>query len=151
MFRRPRAGVCGPSSTHRAHVTRGPRPWACLSLKRLFQNKKNQQLDQALRQRQQQQAQQQGLLQTLTDLPQSLAQRGGAAVAAATNPARASPTLLDTKCLGKPPPLKNTEGEFLIWARRTENFVVSVHQSERCLDVGRGKRVGNGERSERSD
>ena len=48
-------------------------------------------------------------------------------MAAATNPARANPTLLDTKCLGKPPPLKNTKSEFVSWARRTENFVVSGH------------------------
>ena len=26
-----------------------------------------------------------------------------------------------------PPQLKNTESEFVSWARRTENFVVSVH------------------------
>ena len=48
-------------------------------------------------------------------------------MAAATNPARASPTLLDTKCLGKPPP---TEGEFVSWARRTENFVVWAVERE---------------------
>ena len=65
---------------------------------------------------------QQGLVQALTDLPQSLAQTVGAAVAAATNPARANPTLVDTKGLGKPPPLKNTESERTSW-------------SERCLDV----------------
>ena len=56
----------------------------------------NQQLHQALQQMQQQQAQQQGLVQALTELPQSLAQTVGAAVVAATNPARANPTLVDT-------------------------------------------------------
>ena len=81
-----------------------------------------QQLHQALQQMQQQQAQQQGLVQALTDLPESLAQKVSAAVAA-TNPARANPTLVDTRGLGKPPPLKNTESEFVSWARRTENFV----------------------------
>ena len=91
----------------------------------------NQQLHQALQQMQQQQAQQQGLFQALTDLPQSLAPTVGAAVAAATNPARATPTLVDTKGLGKPPPLKNTESEFVSWARRTENFFVSVHPGAR--------------------
>ena len=91
----------------------------------------NQQLHQALQQMQQQQAQQQGLVQDLTDLPQSLAQTVGAARAAAANPARANPTLADTKGLGKPPPLKNTESEFVSWARRTENFVESVHPGAR--------------------
>ena len=80
---------------------------------------------------QQQQAQQQGLVQALTDLPQSLAQTVGAAVVAATNPARANPTLVDTRGFSKPPPLKNTESEFVSWARRTEKFVVSVHRGAR--------------------
>ena len=93
----------------------------------------NQQLHQALQQVQQQQSQQQqqGLVQALSDLPQSLAQTVGAAVLAAASPARTNPTLVDTKGLGKPPPLKNTEGEFVSWARRTENFVVSVHPGAR--------------------
>ena len=34
---------------------------------------------------------------------------------------------MDTNGLGNPLPLKNTESEFVSWARRTENFVVSVH------------------------
>ena len=56
----------------------------------------------------------------------------GAAVTAATEPAsRAKATLVDTKGLGKPPPLKNTENDFVSWARRTENFVVSMHQGAR--------------------
>ena len=50
---------------------------------------------------------------------------------AAASPARTNPTLVDTKGLGKPPPLKNTESEFVSWARRTENFVVSVHPGAR--------------------
>ena len=91
----------------------------------------NQQLHQALQQLQQQQSQQHGLVQALSDLPQSLAQTVGAAVIAAASPARTNPTLVDTKGLGKPPPLKNTEGEFVSWARRTENFVVSVHPGAR--------------------
>ena len=33
--------------------------------------------------------------------------------------------------LGKLPPLRNTEREFVSWARRTENFVVSVHPGVR--------------------
>ena len=90
----------------------------------------NQQSHQALQQMQQEQAQQQGIVQALTDLPQSLAQTVGAVVAAATDPARANPTLVDTKVLGKPSPLKNTEHEFVSWARLTENFVLIVH---RCL------------------
>ena len=57
----------------------------------------NQQLHQALQQVQQQQSQQQGLAQALTDLPQSVAQTVGAAVLAAASPARANPTLVDTK------------------------------------------------------
>ena len=52
-------------------------------------------------------------------------------MSAAANPARTNPTLVDTKGLGKPPPLKNTEREFVSWARRTENFVVSVHPGAR--------------------
>ena len=97
----------------------------------------NQQLHQALQQMQQQEAQQQGLVQALTDLPQSLAQTVGAAVAvaAATNPARANPTMVDTKGLGKPPPLKNTESDFVSWARRTENVVVSVHPGARHVQT----------------
>ena len=50
---------------------------------------------------------------------------------AAASPARTNPTSVDTKVLGKPPPLKNTESEFVSWARRTENFVVSVHPGAR--------------------
>ena len=80
---------------------------------------------------QQQQSQQQSLIQALSDLPQSLAQTVGSAVLAAANPARTNPPLVDTKGLGKPPPLKNTESEFVSWARRTENFVVSVHPGAR--------------------
>ena len=91
----------------------------------------NQQLHQALQQVQQQQSQQQGLVQALSDLPQSLAQTVGAAALAVASPARTNPTLVDTKGLGKPPPLKNTEGEFVSWARRTENFGVSVHPGPR--------------------
>ena len=94
----------------------------------------NQQLHQALQQvqqqqsqQQQQQSQQQSLIQALSDLPQSLAQT----VLAAASPARTKPTVVDTKDLGKPPPLKNTESEFVSWARRTENFVVSVHPGAR--------------------
>ena len=68
----------------------------------------NQQLHQALQQMQQRQAQQQGLVQALTDMPQSLAQTVGAAVVAATNPARSSPTLVGARGFDKPPPLKNT-------------------------------------------
>ena len=79
----------------------------------------------------QQQAQRQGLVEALTELPQSLAQTVGAAMVAATNPARAKPTLVDTKALFKPPPLKNTESDFVSWARRTENFVVSVDAGAR--------------------
>ena len=45
--------------------------------------------------------------------------------------ARGNPTLVDTKGLGKPPPLKNTESEFVSLARRTENFVVSMHPGAR--------------------
>ena len=96
---------------------------------------RNQQLHQALQQvqqqqsqQQQQQSQQQSLIQALSDLPQSLAQTVGSAVLAAANPARTNPTLVDTKGL---PPLKNTENEFVSWARRTENFVVSVHLGAR--------------------
>ena len=74
-----------------------------------------------------QQKQQQSLIQALADLPQSLAQTVGSAVLAAANPAQTNPTLVDTKGLGRPPPLKNMESEFVSWARRTENFVVSVH------------------------
>ena len=90
-----------------------------------------QQVQQQQSQQQQQQSQQQSLIQALSDLPQSLAQTVGAAVLAAANPARTNPTLVDTKGLGKPPPLKNTESEFVSWARRTENFVVSVHPGAR--------------------
>ena len=98
----------------------------------------NQQLHQALQQvqqeqsqQQEQQSQQQSLIQALSYLAQSLAQTVGSAVLAAANPARTNPTLVDTKGLGKPPPLKNTESEFVSWARRTENFVVSVHPGAR--------------------
>ena len=86
-----------------------------------------QQVQQQQSQQQQQQNQQQSLIQALADLPQSLAQTVGSAVLAAANPARTNPTLVDTKGLEKPPPLKNMESEFVSWARRTQNFVVSVH------------------------
>ena len=52
-------------------------------------------------------------------------------MSAEANPARTNPTLVDTKGLGKPPPLKNTENEFVSWARRADNFVVSVHPGAR--------------------
>ena len=91
----------------------------------------NLQFHQALQQVQQQQSQQQSLIQALSDLPQSLAQTVGSVVLAAANPARTNPTLVDTKGLGKSPPLKNTENEFVSWTRRTENFVVSVHPGAR--------------------
>ena len=90
-----------------------------------------QQVQQQQSQQQQQQSQQQSLVQALSDLPQSLAQTVVAAVLAKASPARANPTMVDTKGLGKPPPLKNTESEFVSWARRTENFVVSVHLGAR--------------------
>ena len=107
----------------------------------------NQQLKQALQQVQQQQSQQQSLVQALSDLPQSLAQTVGAAVFAAASPARANPTLVDTKG-----PLKSTESEFVSWARRTENFVVSVHPgASDVLTSRRGKRFGIGVGSERSN
>ena len=80
----------------------------------------DQPLHQALQHMQQQQAKHQGFVQALTELPQSVAQTVGAATVAATNPAR-------TRGRGKPPPLKNTEIDFVSWARRTENFAVSVH------------------------
>ena len=106
----------------------------------------NQQLHSVLQLMQQQQAQHQGLVQALTELPQSLAQTVGAAAVAATSPARANPTLVDTRGLGMPPPMRKTESDFVSWARRTENFVVSVTPwSERSLHVGRGKRVSFGD------
>ena len=111
----------------------------------------NQQLHQALQQKQQEQAQQQGLVQAWTDLPQSLAQTVGAAVVAATNPARANPTLVNTRSLGEPPPLKNTESEFVSWARPTENFVVSVHPGARDVLTWAVERVSYGDGSTRSD
>ena len=115
----------------------------------------NQQLHQVLQQVQQQQSQQQqqrnqqqSLIQGLADLPQSLAQTVGSAVLAVANPARTNPTLVDTKGPGKPPPLKNTESEFVSWARRTENFVVSVHPGARDVLTWA---VESGDRSERSN
>ena len=86
----------------------------------------NQQLHQALQQVQQQQNQQQSLVQALSDLPQSVAQTVGAAESSTSQS-----NLGGHERLGKPPPLKNTESEFVPWARRTENFVVSVHPGAR--------------------
>ena len=112
----------------------------------------NQQLHQALQQVQQQQSQQQGLVQALSHLPQSLAQTVGAAVLAAASPARANPTLVDTKGLEKPPSLKNTESEFVsLGTTRGELRRERTPWSERRLDVDRGKRFGNGVGSERSN
>ena len=73
------------------------------------QNQALQQVQQQQSQQQQQQSQQQSLIKALSDLPQSLAQTVGSAVLAAANPARTNPTLVDTKGLGKLPPLKNTK------------------------------------------
>ena len=42
---------------------------------------------------------------------------------------------MDTKGFGKPPPLKNTESDFVSWARRTENVVVSVHLGARDVQT----------------
>ena len=50
---------------------------------------------------------------------------------AAMNPAQANPSFVDTRGLGKPPPLTNTEIDFVSWARRTENFVASAHPGAR--------------------
>ena len=111
-----------------------------------------QQVQQQQSQQQQQQSQQQSLIQALSDLPQSLAQTVGSAVLAAANPARTKPTLVDTKGLGKPPPTKNTENEFVSWARRTENFVVSVHPGARdVLTWAVENGIGNSGRSECSN
>ena len=71
---------------------------------------------------QQQQSQQQGLVQALSDLPQSLAQTVGAAVLAAASPARANPTLVDTKGLGK---------RIRVLGTTHREFVVSVHPGAR--------------------
>ena len=80
-------------------------------------------------------------LDRLATIPSGDSGRGSGTV---TNPARGNPTLVDTKGLGKPPPLKNTDSEFVSWARRTDFRRERTSWSERCLDVGRGKRVGNG-------
>ena len=98
---------------------------------------------------QQQQAQQQGLVQALDRLATIPSGDSGRGSGTVTNPARGNPTLVDTKGLGKPPPLKNTDSEFVSWARRTDFRRERTSWSERCLDVGRGKRVGNG--AKRSD
>ena len=101
----------------------------------------NQPLHQALQQVQQQQSQQQGLVQALSDLPQSLAQTVGAAVLAAASPARTNPTLV-----------KSTDSESVsLGTTYRELRRECVPWSERCLDVGRGKRIGNSDRSERSN
>ena len=80
----------------------------------------NQKLRQALQQMQQQQAQQQGLVQALRRQ-----------WARQWQPPRPNPTLVDTKGLGKPPPLKNTESELASSTRRAENVVASVHPGAR--------------------
>ena len=67
-------------------------------------------------------------LDRLATIPSGDSGRGSGTV---TNPARGNPTLVDTKGLGKPPPLKNTDSEFVSQARRTETFVVSVHPGAR--------------------
>ena len=43
------------------------------------------------------------------------------------------------------------ESEFVSWARNTELRRERAPWSERCLDVGRGQRIGNSDRSERSN
>ena len=112
----------------------------------------NQQLHQALQQVQQQQSQQQGLVQALSDLSQSLAQTVGAAVLAAAIQREPVQLWWIRKGLGKPPPLKNTESEFVFWTRRTENFVVSVHPGARdVLTWAVERESANSDRSERSN
>ena len=64
--------------------------------------------------------------------------------AAATNPARANPTLVNTRGLGKK--VTSYLGHDV---RRTSSLAYTW--SERCLDVGRGKRVSYGDGSARSD
>ena len=90
---------------------------------------RNQQFHQVLQQVQQQQSQQQGLIQAMSDLPQSLAHTVGAAVLAAEHGKR-------IRVLG------TTHREL-----RRER----TPWSNRRLDVVRGKRIGNGDRSERSN
>ena len=112
----------------------------------------NQQLHQALQQVQQQQSQQQGLIQALSDLPQALAQTVGAAVSAAATPARANPTLVDTKGFGKASTAEeHRERVCILGTTYRELRRERTRWSERRLDVGRGKRIGNSDRSERSN
>ena len=112
---------------------------------------KNQQLHQALQQVQQQQSQQQGLVQALSDLPQSLAQTVGGSV----NRSKSSTSLSNFgghERFGK----ASTAEEH----RKRVRILGTTHRelrrehtpwSERRLDVGSGKRFGNGDRSERSN
>ncbi|CAK0892249.1 unnamed protein product, partial [Prorocentrum cordatum] len=95
----------------------------------------NQRLNQAMGAMQQQAAQQQDLVAALAGLPQALAALPGtvsaAVEAAASQRSRARGSLIDTKGLGRLLPLKNSEQEFVAWARRTENFVASVFPGAR--------------------
>ena len=112
----------------------------------------NQQLHQALQQVQQQQSQQQGLVQALSDLPQSLAQTVGAAVFAAASPARANPTFGGYERFGKASTAEeHGERVRILGTTHRELRRERTPWSERRLDVGRGKRIGNGDRSERSN
>ena len=71
-----------------------------------------------------------GLVQALAELPQTIARTVGAAVIVAIDPAsRAKPTLVDTKGLGKPPPLKNTESDST-WAVEREAGMLATVSAE---------------------
>ena len=94
----------------------------------------NTRMGQALAAVQQQAAQQQDLVAALNGLPAALASLPAtvaSAVEAAAGQPRARGSLIDTKGLGRPLPLKNPEQEFVAWARRTENFVASVFPGAR--------------------
>ena len=110
----------------------------------------NQQLRQALRQVQQQESQQQGLVQALSGLPQSRAQTVGAAVLAAASPSTSQSNLGGHERFGKASTAEeHGERVRVLGTTHRELRRERTPWSERRLDVGRGKRFGNGVGSER--
>ena len=68
----------------------------------------------------------QQLAAQLASLPQSLA-----AALQSTSHARARPNLIDLRGLGKPEKFDNKEESFVMWARRTQNFIAGAYPEAR--------------------
>ena len=68
------------------------------------------------------------LVTTLSQLPAQLAQ-----AVASGRPDPGQKSMIDARGLGKPRNFQNDEKDFIQWARKLENYVVSVHRNARTI------------------